>query len=266
LVSFGFAPTSSETEPVVKLKVVYYPLTGESSVFLSLCHALGDGTTAYGFLHTLSQLYHNLPAVHIPTYEKYLSTPPPLLERHHLHTTLKEVPHLAVDYDAQTFFGMYGRMIGETERVDLQFGERELEGIREAARRSSKKGGDYDVEISKRDALSGYMVTVLNRAVPETPVNRIMNVVDVRACVLLFFMKISRAFIHSSVAHPSLPPPQPTVRRHVPQQATSPSLTSSTSLPLQIPPHLPSLSSPRPSTPRSPPYAPTANTSAASFP
>ena len=101
---------SSETEPVVKLKVVYYPLTHESSVFLSWCHALGDGTTAYGFLLTLARLYHDQEAVHVPTYEKYVGPPAPPLERHLLYETLKEVPHLAVDYDKETVYGMYGRM------------------------------------------------------------------------------------------------------------------------------------------------------------
>ena len=176
LVTFGFAPMSSETEPVVKLKVVYYPLTHESSVFLSWCHALGDGTTAYGFLHTLARLYHDQEAVHVPTYEKYVGPLAPPLERHLLYETLKEVPHLAVDYDKETFYGMYGRMLGETERVDLQFGEKELAAIRKAARKGVRGGGE---EISTRDALSAYLITVLNRVAPETPVRRIMNVVDV---------------------------------------------------------------------------------------
>ena len=178
LVPFGFAAMSSESEPVVRLKVVYYPMTGESSVFLSWCHALGDGTTAFGFLHTLSQLYHNLPPVHIPTYEKYLSAPPPHLERHLLHATLNEVPHLAVDYDPETFFAMYQKMILSTARVDLQFGEQELEGIKAAARRGANNKTE-ESDISTRDALSAYLITVLNRALPETPVTRIMNVVDV---------------------------------------------------------------------------------------
>ena len=173
-IPYGYAPKADDEEPLSRLQVTYWPLRHETSIFLSWCHLLGDGYTAYGFLHTLSATYLCQEPQHIPTFEKYLGALPPRLERHLIHPSLRLAPHLCIDYDAQEFFQMYTEMLSNTERVDLQFSSKQLRRMKAAADRAGKGS------ISTQDALAAYLITVLNRAFPNMPCARIMNVVDVR--------------------------------------------------------------------------------------
>lgn len=52
--------------PLAKLKLTYWPIRNESSLFLSWANVLGDEESAYGFLHTVNRLYLCQPPLLLP--------------------------------------------------------------------------------------------------------------------------------------------------------------------------------------------------------
>ncbi|EIN09404.1 hypothetical protein PUNSTDRAFT_51677 [Punctularia strigosozonata HHB-11173 SS5] len=169
---WGFAPTSNNDEPLVRCKYTYWEATNEWSFSMSWCHLLGDGLSLWRFCDNLHRHYLGLPPRFIPTFEKY-TTKPPTLERSALLDTIPLVPHLAVDYAPEHFFAMYTQMLETTSRIDLQFSKDQLQKMRLMA---EKHAG---VKISTQDALTAYLITVLNRT-EQVPASWLMNVVDYR--------------------------------------------------------------------------------------
>ncbi|KIM92455.1 hypothetical protein PILCRDRAFT_810513 [Piloderma croceum F 1598] len=165
-------PTPLLDEPLVKLKLVQWKNGGETSLTLSLHHSLGDGRMATYFMTSLSDYYLGLTPALVPTFEKFLQ-PPPTLERHLVAETLRLAPQLAMEMPLLSFFASIQASAATASHVRVKFTASQLKAIYAAAEL------DATTKLTTSDALSGYLVTVLNRIFPVT-IDNITNTISYR--------------------------------------------------------------------------------------
>ena len=154
---------------------------------------------------SLSDYYLGLTPTVVPTFEKYLQRAP-TLEPHLVDETIRFAPQLTEDMPIMSLLASIQLAEATTSRVEIKFTASQLKAIRAAAEREATN------KISTSDALSGYLVTVLNRISPVT-IENITNIISVSFSSLynihfLIFVQIvsrnrsrSRSRIHSSAIH-----------------------------------------------------------------
>ncbi|KAJ7858090.1 hypothetical protein B0H14DRAFT_2507202 [Mycena olivaceomarginata] len=162
-------------EPMLRCKVTYCPTSNETIIAWSSCHIIGDGSFIYHFHHIWSQAYQGKkPVFGPPTYEKYRTAPadehvdnPDTAAFRNNHLS-----HLAKLYPMEEWVGMATAAQAGTVQVDLLFTAHQLQQLRLVADLSPTTGA-----TSAQDALSAYLITVLNRvlAVPITRVSSMLG-------------------------------------------------------------------------------------------
>ncbi|KIM84017.1 hypothetical protein PILCRDRAFT_422842 [Piloderma croceum F 1598] len=118
---------------------------------------------------SLSVHYLGLTPVLVPTFEKYLQSPP-ALERH-LVDAVRLAPQLAEDMSFTSFFASIYQNIATTSRIEVKFTATQLKAICATANLEATN------KISTSDALAGYLVTVLYRISPVT-IENITNIIS----------------------------------------------------------------------------------------
>ena len=129
---------------------------------------------------SLSDYYLGLTPAVVPTFEKYLQRVP-TLEPHLVDETMRFAPQLKEDMPIMSLLASMQLAEATTSRVEIKFTASQLDAIRAAAQLEATN------KISTSDALSGYLVTVLNRISPVTMEN-ITNVISVSFCSLLTYV------------------------------------------------------------------------------
>ena len=129
---------------------------------------------------SLSDYYLGLTPAVVPTFEKYLQRTP-TLEPHLVDETIRFAPQLIEDMPIMSLLASMQLAEATTSRVEVKFTASQLKVIRAAAEREATN------KISTSDALSGYLVTVLNRISPVT-IENITSIISVSFCSLLTYV------------------------------------------------------------------------------
>lgn len=131
---------------------------------------------------SLSDYYLGLTPAVVPTFEKYLESPP-ALEQHLKDDTMRLAPQLASDISVASLFGAIQQSRATTSHIQVKFTATQLKAIRAMADLEATN------RISTSDALIGYLVTVLNRISPVA-IEHIISILNVSLGGLLFSINI----------------------------------------------------------------------------
>ncbi|KAF8183387.1 hypothetical protein BJ912DRAFT_976333 [Pholiota molesta] len=139
--------------PLMKIKLTYWELTGDTSITTSYCHALGDAYTTMRLMESWSKYYQGLSPTWKPTFEKYLTRSP---------ATMNALP---MDY-VSTVIPYIGFLAVPTPwtitRIDLKFTSNSLHNISEMALKTSQWLGDGH-KPSLTDSLAAYLIYILQK-------------------------------------------------------------------------------------------------------
>jgi hypothetical protein len=129
---------------------------------------------------SLSDYYLGLTPTVVPTFEKYLQRAP-TLEQHLVDEALRFAPHLAEDMPMMELVVSMQKSEATTSGVEVKFTASQLNAIRAAAELEATN------KISTSDALTAYIVTVLNRISPVT-IENITSIISVSFSSLLTYV------------------------------------------------------------------------------
>lgn len=188
----------NKDEPLLSIKITFLPRTKETVLGIMISHMIGeslypsvspinrplaqaDAHSTLRFTHCLSQLYQNIdpdPSLEVYTspvpFPSASNDPAALLKSKEVNRFVN-VRHFNLGAVQQVFVKDWQR----TEKVSIRFTPNQVDAIRRIAKREPTDdpvaSETTPVPISRKDALTAYVVTVLNRFVDEELVLNVRN-------------------------------------------------------------------------------------------
>ncbi|KAG1865849.1 hypothetical protein DFJ58DRAFT_743197 [Suillus subalutaceus] len=146
--------------PLLRLKVVSF--RDETTLGISWNHILGDATAFFRFTHAFSQFYQGLHLVYpSPTFEKPIFPEPSECTIEELRPSICYLHELCSE---EVLCKKYSQRVHTSERVNWFFERHELETLCNSLRQRSPSAA---TRLSIHDSLSAYIVTVINRILPN---------------------------------------------------------------------------------------------------
>ncbi|KAF8183382.1 hypothetical protein BJ912DRAFT_549261 [Pholiota molesta] len=152
-------------DPLMKVKLTHWELTGETSITTTFCHTLGDAATAMRLMESWSNYYQGLAATWTPSFEKYL-TPSPItakaLPLDYISLTSPYIGFIAVHHSLDSVLNGLGRLYESSVRIDLKFPSNTLRKVSEMVLKTSQEC-NRSKKPSATDSLGAYLVYILQK-------------------------------------------------------------------------------------------------------
>ncbi len=174
-------PQDIENHPLTRFKITNLTRTGETAIFVSMCHCVVDGVSLFRVLTILNDLYCGASVSdQVPvSYENYFGPSPPYLDPagETYARALAKTSILAKGYEPQTHMNKWMQSMQDTDRVDLFFTKEQMDVlVRRANASLPAKAG----RVTTATVLPAYLFTVLNRVYGQPKFNRVLSVLCVR--------------------------------------------------------------------------------------
>jgi len=166
---------------LTRFKITNLTRTGETAIFVSMCHCVVDGVSLFRVLNILNDLYCGASVSdQVPvSYENYFGPSPPYLDPagEMYARALAKTSILAKGYEPQTHMNKWMQSMQDTDRVDLFFTKEQMDVlVRRANASLPAKAG----RVTTATVLPAYLFTVLNRLYGQPKFNRVLSVLGVR--------------------------------------------------------------------------------------
>ncbi|PGH27929.1 hypothetical protein AJ80_00479 [Polytolypa hystricis UAMH7299] len=165
----------TEQAPLFQAKVTTWNETGQTAIMISQSDCLGrDAFAAVWFVRFWSELYQGKEPPFTPTFEKYYLPTPEVPPRASHAADLEPISWMAADFKMDYLWKLSEQMEKTTQRLDITLDGDFVNGVWEAVKRASGSN-----RMSRHDAFSGYLVSVLQSVLAE-PVPYIYTLITLR--------------------------------------------------------------------------------------